>query len=347
MQDHPIDRPPRPSWSDGVVAALLATLERPAAWVLALAGFLARGGIVLFLLAIVTLPTPARLQVEVSPLLVPLVFGQVSPGLVTVAMVIAGMAVAWLLLGGLVGAWTDAILARSLVSVEATSTAAVPARVVFSAFLVRLLAHLPLAIALTFGAVRIVTVAYAELLTPFEVTTPLAIRILSGAPEAITAIGLTWWLGEAAGGLAVREVVLAGRGPAAAVVFGWLGLVRRPLGAVRTLLLVTLVVFLAIGPALIASRAAWDRLRVALADRSDGAEVILSLVMLVALWCGGLVLAAVSTAFRSAAWTAEWGRGPSARARSAVGDPLAVGTIGDVNAARPGGWPSSRPSGTL
>ena len=44
------------------LAALLAVLGRPSWWMLGLAGFLVRGGIVVFLVAIITLPSPLALS---------------------------------------------------------------------------------------------------------------------------------------------------------------------------------------------------------------------------------------------------------------------------------------------
>jgi hypothetical protein len=333
-----------PSRPDALLAALLATLEHPGDWVAALTGFLARGGILAFLLPIVVLPTPAGIQVEIAPLLVPFVFGQVSPGLSTLAAIVGGLVVAWLFLGGLVGAWADATLARRVAGAPPDPRPAIT----FTVVTARLLAHLPLVLALVWGAARIVATTYAELLTPFEVSTPLAIRVIAGAPDAIAAVALAWLLGEAAGGLAVREVVLGGRSALAAAVLGWVGLVGRPIGSVVALVIGTVALVVAVVPAIVAASAAWSQVRVLLYDGGEPAALVLVLAAFVALWLGGLVLAAVATAFRSALWTAEWlrRRGRSVAAdRSA--DASAVGTIGGFGAANPGGWPSSGASGTL
>src|SRR5687767_650785 len=98
--------PPRP-WSGGLVSALLLTLERPTDWAIALAGFLARGGLIAFLLPIVVVPTPAGIQATLAPLLVPVVFGEVSPGLLALLGTLVVATLAWLLVGGFVGAWSE------------------------------------------------------------------------------------------------------------------------------------------------------------------------------------------------------------------------------------------------
>src|SRR4029077_4689881 len=98
---------------------------------------------------------------------------------------------------------------------------------VLRAWGVRLLAHLPLAVALAWGAVRIVEAAYSELITPFEVVTPLFIRVLGDVPDAIAVVATLWLLGEPAGGLAVRHVALGRKSAVSSVRDGWLDLVRR------------------------------------------------------------------------------------------------------------------------
>src|SRR6266487_4127414 len=94
------------------LAALLAALGRPSWWILALAGFLVRGGIVLFLVAIVTLPSPLALSNDLAPLLTPLYFGQLEP--TTLALLAGGIAtvVAWIVAGGWFAAATEVALVR-------------------------------------------------------------------------------------------------------------------------------------------------------------------------------------------------------------------------------------------
>jgi hypothetical protein len=337
------------SWSGAVLAALLATLEQPSGWAVSLAGFLARGGLLAFLLPIVVLPTPAGLQADLSPLLRPLVFGETSPGLVLLGAGVVAIVAGAIVGGGVAGAWADRLLIRRVADALESPVAGMPVRsgTVVRVFLARLLAQLPLAVALAWGAVRIFEAAYRELVTPFEVVTPLVVRIVGAVPDALAVVGLAWLLGEAAGGLAAREVVLGGQGVGAAVVRGWRGLFRSVRSGAATLVLTTVVVVVAVVPALIASGTAWSRLRDTLYDGGSG-EVPLALALFVALWLGGLVLAGVATAARSALWTAEWlRRAPAAHDPMAAVQRPVVGTIGDVNATDRGGWPSSEASGTL
>ena len=81
------------------LAALLAVVVRPTWWILGLAGFLARGGILLFVLATVTLPSPLALSNVVAPLLVPIVFGGMTPFLLAVIGLGILSVVAWIVVG--------------------------------------------------------------------------------------------------------------------------------------------------------------------------------------------------------------------------------------------------------
>src|SRR6476646_8332262 len=151
------------------VAALLALLGRPSWWVLALAAFLVRGGIVLFVVAIVTLPSPLALSNVLGPIITPLYFGQLEPR--TVLLIVSGLgsAVLWLVVGGWFAGATDVAL-------------------------------VPMALVLGLGAVQIFGVAYRELVNPSD-TGPLIVRIVAGARGPLAAIVVTWVFGQVVGGM--------------------------------------------------------------------------------------------------------------------------------------------------
>ena len=95
------------------LAALLAALSRPSWWLLALAGFLVRGGVLLFVVAIVMLPSPLVLSNVLEPVIAPIALGGAS--LVTLApllIAIAGL-LACLLAGSWIGAATEVALIRA------------------------------------------------------------------------------------------------------------------------------------------------------------------------------------------------------------------------------------------
>ncbi len=335
-----------------MVAAALMTLARPTLWVVALAGFLARGGIVAFLLPIVVLPSPSGVANVIAPSLTSFAFGLVSSSFVEIVAALVTFLLAWIVLGGLVGAWADIELVRSAVGDEELGLGdgyfVPPGKgSIARAFGVRVLAHLPLAVALAWGAVRIVQSAYAELVTPFEVVTPLFIRVLGDVPDAIAVIVTLWLLGEAAGGLAVRHAVLGRRSAAASVRDGWLDLVRRPRSGFGTLLATDGAVGLTVVSSALAAGVVWSWVRLAVLGDDGPGQVGAATGILVAVWLGGLVLTSVAVAWRSVAWTAEWLR---VMPRPVVDENVAassLGTFGGADHARPGGRSSCRSSGTL
>ncbi len=102
-----------------ILASLLVTLGRPAWWLLALAGFLVRGGFVVFLIPIVVLPSPLAISNVVAPFIVPMALGRIGPEVIV--LLIAGGAglFGWLLIGGAIAAATDLALMRDAVTAAA------------------------------------------------------------------------------------------------------------------------------------------------------------------------------------------------------------------------------------
>ena len=100
----------------------------------------------------------------------------------------------------------------------------------------RLVATVPLGVVLALGSIRLVFVTYRELTTPLDVATPIAVRVLRGAPEVIVAVIIAWMLAEIVGAVAARRIALAGcrrrrrTGPCVP------GLVPRALDLARSLL---------------------------------------------------------------------------------------------------------------
>jgi hypothetical protein len=291
-----------------MAASVSAALERPRWWLLALAGFLLRGGLLVFLLPIVILPTPAGLANAFAPTLVSFVFGSPSESFITLVILLTAGITTWLLVGGLLAAWIDVALIVEAAASELGVAVRDRAGLAWRALLVRLISHLPLAVILTWAVARLAEAVYAEIVSPGDVMTPIVVRVVLRIPEVIVLLVAGWLTGEAAGGLAVRHLALR---PAltsrAALGRGWLDLLSRP-SVAATLLLTTLVVALFSVPAAAAAGYAWGRLREALAGHADPVAVALTLCAFVGLWLAGLALAAVAVAWRSVAWTLEAGR---------------------------------------
>jgi hypothetical protein len=305
--DAALDGTPRRglSWSTALLAAFLVTLGRPRIWPVALAGFLVRGGIVVLLLPVIVLPTPSGLANLFADAVVDLWWGRVPASIVILAVgSVVGFG-AWVVLGGLAGARIDLELVPEALADEDLDrplpAAGGPA--IWAGFLVRIVALLPLVLAVAVGIPRIVDAGYLELILPGELATPIAIRIALAVPGTVAAITLAWVAGEVVGGLAVREIA-GGRRSALGALWAALGIVvRRPLAVLGTAVVTDLAIVAVMVPSLLAASVAWDRVGFALVARPE--VVPMAVAAFVALWLGGLVLVAAAVAWRQAAWTFE------------------------------------------
>jgi hypothetical protein len=345
-------------------ASLLVSLGRPTWWLLALAGFLARGGIVVAVLPIMNLPSPLVLSNLVAPVIVPLALGHVDAGvLAAIAIIVAGL-LAWLIVGGLIGAATDLALIRDGLAAareeRVTGLAArdeeLPSRTQHDArpgrgpvvriLAVRLVAQLPFAVVLALGTVAIIQDAYAELTRPANVDTPLVLRVVVAAAWPIVAMVVAWFVGELAGGIAARRIVLAGDGVRAALASAVLSLVRRPRSTVVPALVMTIALVAILGATLGGARVAWVRAAAALTDpRIDPATLIVALVTVVAIWLAALSLIGVLSAARSAALTFEAVRGGTERHRVAPSSDESGAAVGGTFGASTHHRPGDRPLG--
>jgi hypothetical protein len=340
------------------LAALLATLGRPSWWLLGLAGFLARGGILLFVLPIVALPSPLAVSNVVAPLLMPIVFGGMTPFLITVFALGILSVVAWLVVGAWIGAATEIVLIR-----DARATAAeeaLPTRpdgperrwLIVRVTTGHLVAHIPLAVIASIASVGIVNVTYAELVNPSDVGVALPMRIIREAAGPIVAIVFAWAVGELAGGIAARRMVVGGESIVRAVLGAYGDLFGRPrssLPAVTTLV----VLGIDLAAMLAVVDLAWALTRGRFAELpTDTSDTVIALIAFAAAWCLALVVAGLISAWRSVAMTLEADRAAIAAGAPSVvpgvdPDREAAGTIGASTHRRPGDWSAGSSSGSL
>ena len=291
------------SWAPSMLAALAASVGRPRWWVMALAAFLVRGGIVVVLLPLVSLPSAPALATALAPTIEALAMSRqsIQAALLGTALITLVVGVAIVL--ALTGTWLDNALAR-----EAEAAAELDLQVpgvapsAWRSLAIRLVAHLPTLVMLGYAAVRLVIVTYQELLSPGEPAVPIALRVLARAPDAIVLAVVAWLVGEALGGLAARR---AAEGET-------VGQSLR--GAIRDLLhrrgaatfVVTDAVVVGVVVLLIAvvGRAA-EHVRTYLFDRVDDVSLATALLLLVTTWVLGLAVLGAALAWRATAWTIE------------------------------------------
>lgn len=310
-----------------LVASLLATLANPSIWPLALAAFLVRGGLLLVVAPILPIPSAVGLANGIGPLLTSFVFGGVSADLVVVIVIVVVAGLAWLVAGGLLAALAEVELIR-IVAIDDDVVAATggssgtpgsgPDRVAAATpdprrdavlagriLLARAVANAPLVAALAWGSARIVAAVYRELTNPSDVTSPVIVRVVREVPEAVALVILAWILGEIAGALATRRIVLGGDDAWRAVAAAIARMARHPLRVAVLWSVPTLALLAVVLPSYAAAAASWDALRAALADGTGPLTAIVSLLVFITLWVGGLVLLAVVAGWRAATWTVE------------------------------------------
>lgn len=292
--------------ASGLGLSLLAVLSRPRWWVLALAAFLARGGLVLVLLPLIPLPSTAALANALGPTLVGFVFGGPSvPFLILVGSTVA-VTVLWFVLSGVVGAAIDLALIREAAAEDDLEDRAQPmAGRSWRVIAVRWLAHVPTAAAIAVGMVAVVNAAYGELIRPGDPTVPIAIRVILQVPVNVGVIVAAWVFGEAVGGIAQRRLAW-GTGSARSLVGGAAGLLR-PSG-----LLVLLVTNAALLAAIVGGDLsiglAFEHARIVILDGGTAIDLGLALGFLSVSWIATTILISIAAAWRSVAWTFEVGR---------------------------------------
>ena len=292
-------------WFAAMRAAVLATLGRGRWWLLALATFLLRGGLLLLIPPLVVLPTPADLASIVPPSVSGTGLANPTPTLAALLIVTVLVVLGLVVVTTLVGTWLDLTLVEAAADDEELEVVGLPdalRRIPLDAAIeVRLAAHLPTAVALGVGLIGLGDALTAELTAP-QAGTPLLIRVLLDTPITTGAIVVAWLVGEAWGGLAVRRLATT-RSTLTALRHGLIDLVRP--GGLATLVLTTLVVGVPLVVLWLSTGRAFDRLWPLLVESPDASIVLLALGLLVGTWGAGLWLLGIALAWRSAAWTAE------------------------------------------
>jgi hypothetical protein len=304
--------------------AALVALTRPRLWAIGLAGFLARGGIVPFLLPIVVLPSVVGVATFVGPNAV--TGAGLSPSFVVLAVTTAIGISAWLVVGTIVGSLLDRALVRETARTDAgpdrphpqpndtqdPGSRGAPGRAgggpveavsIARLVCIRWVVLLPLGLVVVWGTVRLVDVGYRELVLPGDLARPFFLRVLAGAPDVVALLVVAWLAAELVGALAVRLAILEDR-PVGRALGGALGSVgRHPLRSLGVLAATLAGSLIVVGPGLVTASLAWNGARRALLGYGPVSAALLATGAFVATWTVGLVLAGIAAAWRSVAWS--------------------------------------------
>ena len=274
-------------------------LASPGLWPVALAGFLARGGLVLFVAPVVIPPSLVGLATFIGP-------ASITPTGPTIGLIVRialgiGLLGAALLAGILVGA----IAEIALISAGAAGRGSAR-RLLRRVVVIRLVSLVPVAAVLAIGIQRLGQIVYLELTLPTDLVTPIVIRVAAQAPEIVAAILVAWIFGETWGGLATRLAVLRDDGAGRALAGGLALFVRRIVAVLPLLGVSVLVAGLVLGLVIEAIGWSWGFVREALLGGSGTAALAAmagSTLLFVACWAAGLAIAGALATWRAVAWT--------------------------------------------
>jgi hypothetical protein len=169
---------------------------------------------------------------------------------------------------------------------------------------------------------RIYTAAYHELTTPSNLATPLPLRVVEDAADAVIVVSVVWLATETIAALAVRRLVLSDDGVGRSIVGALVQMVRRPVSTGATVLSSIGATALATAVALAATATAFDWCRVAARNQQPIAVAldlgplsttrdfrpvvfVLTALVLAIAWVAAAALSGIASAWRSAAWTGE------------------------------------------
>jgi len=329
VADRPADiacsDPVRRGWIERTRASLAFGAMDKDVIVVALAGYLLRGGIVLLALPSVVLPSVIGIA-GASGLSAFAIDGHPTGWFVQIALAAGAAFSIWLLLAFLFGSVVDFWLIEAKLSGRKHATGE-PRPIPESHFLIdmtgiRVICLVPLAVALAWASSQLYDATYNELTTPSSLATPLVLRVLEGASGAVLVVALVWLLSEVVGAIAVRRLVLFDTGIIRSLVDTLIQLVRQPISSVATVALSFGASIAATVIALAATAAAFDWCRViartenpivvwiGLGSFGTARDVRVIVFVIAALtlgiiWMASLAVSGMASAWRSAALTGE------------------------------------------
>ena len=293
--------------------------------VVALVGFLIRGGIVLIALPSVVLPSVIGIAGATGVDYIS-ISGEPTQWLVEVVLGASVAAVVWLTVAGLVGSLVDVWLVDMALDARRPATRGrlpLPRMALLVRLLaIRMICLVPLAIALVWAAGQIFSATYDELTTPTNLATPLPLRVVFAATGAVTVVAAAWLVAETIAAIAIRRQILAGNGIWRSLGGAAWQLVRRPVSTLLTVFVSYATSVVAVGLALVATATAFDWCRIAARNTEPIAVKLgigdfsttrdfrpvafaLAAVAVALAWAAALVLSGVASAWRSAAFTHE------------------------------------------
>ncbi|HEX5465385.1 MAG TPA: hypothetical protein VFW92_01790, partial [Candidatus Limnocylindrales bacterium] len=185
-----------------------SSMTDPGAWAIALAGWLVRGGLLVILLPLLSLPSPVGLSVLFGPDIVDAngLSARIR-GLLTVAALVA---LVLLILALLASAWLERAAAERAAAAGLAAGPSAPQReaaarpALAGLMAIGFVSLAPLAAALAAVTGQIVSATTAELIFPSRVDVPLAVRVVQGAWSGVALLAVAIVVADLFHAVAVR-----------------------------------------------------------------------------------------------------------------------------------------------
>ena len=284
--------------------------------VVAAAGFMLRGGIVLLAIPGLVLPSVMGLAAAAG-----IGFFAIDgrPTQLLFEAVAAGslLSAAWLVVALVLGSQIDMWLIETAITdddaVREPHSVSDPTDLLSLAGVRTVCLLIPVA-AIAWAGPQVYSAVYDEFLTPSEIATPLFLRIVLHAAIPVAIVIVAWLLGEVIGAIAVRRLVFTGCGVWHALAGSLVQVATRPLTSIGTVVLSYGASAMALGGAIGITTLAFDWCLVAARNPvpiGPGSLDLRSAIFLVvsvvfsAAWLVSVAIAGAASAGRSAAFTYE------------------------------------------
>lgn len=309
--------PVRQGWLDRAGRAVRFGIADRDTVMVALSGFLIRGGILILLVPSLVLPTVIGLAAFTGVDAFG-IDGRASVWLVEMAMAAALAAAAWLVAAFVVGSIVDVWLIEAELDPNGHSPRQrrpLPdRRMILDLAAIRAFLALPLIAAILWASSRVYTSTYNELTAPGDLSSPFVWRVFQGAADGFLVIGVAWLVTETLGAIAIRRAVLLDRGVYRSIAEAALQLLRRPVSSAATIVGTLATFAVAALFAIAATSTAFDWVRIAvrtsgptnlLTGLTEFAVLVGAALVLGFAWVAALAVSGVASAWRSAAFTEE------------------------------------------
>jgi hypothetical protein len=316
--------PARSGWIGRMRRAVAFGADRDTI-VVALAGFLLRGGIVPLALPSVALPSVIGLAgaTGVSAFAID---GRPTPWFYEMAAIAAALVAVWLivalLIGSMIDVWLIEASGRGEPHASGEPRPLPDTRVLIDMMGIRAMCLAPLALALAWASGQIYTAAYSELTLPTNLAAPLPLRVVENAIGAVAIVALVWLATEVVGAVSVRRLVLFDTGILRSLGEGIGQLILRPVSSAATICLSYGISIVAAGAALLATATAFNWCLIAARNQQSipvtiglgsfgttrdarGLVFVGAATALALAWMAALGISGLASAWRSAALTNE------------------------------------------